>query len=151
MEPEPPNRALARRRFLVRGGLLAVAGLIGAGLLAVVATFPPAEYSFYPQCLSYRLTGLHCPGCGLTRAAHSTLNLEFAQALAYNPLAVVILPYLAVAVLRSAWLWLWDVEPRTNMFPAWLGWTIVGVMVAFWVLRNVPAYPFTLLAPHVLS
>src|SRR5688572_29190300 len=112
MEADSPTRAPARRKLLVRGGLLAVVGLVGAGALAVVAAYPPADHSFYPQCMSYRLTGLHCPGCGLTRSVHSALNLEFAQAVAYNPLAVVILPFLAVAVLRSAWFWLWDVEPQ---------------------------------------
>ncbi len=26
-------------------------------------------------------------------------------------------------------------------------WMLLGVIVLFWVLRNVPAYPFTVLAP----
>jgi hypothetical protein len=32
------------------------------------------------------------------------------------------------------------------MKPVWI-WTLLGVIVAFGVLRNIPIYPFTLLAP----
>jgi hypothetical protein len=28
---------------------------------------------------------------------------------------------------------------------------IFAVFIAYWVLRNVPAYPFTLLAPHEIG
>ena len=28
------------------------------------------------------------------------------------------------------------------------GWTIFALVLAFWIVRNIPLFPFTLLAPH---
>ncbi len=149
-EPEHPplNR---RQRVLVRAGIVAVAAvLVGAGLF-VLASVRPTEESFYPKCMSYRVLGIHCPGCGTTRALHSLLNGHVEQAFAYNPLIALISPYLLFCVLRSAWFWLWGTEPRRSMFPAKWSWPAFAVLMLYWVLRNVPVYPFILLAPHELS
>ena len=35
---------------------------------------------------------------------------------------------------------------RAVVRPVWI-WTLLAVVVLFWILRNVPVYPFTLLAP----
>lgn len=40
-------------------------------------------------CYINKLTGLYCPGCGMTRALHSILRLEFYQALRYNGLSFI--------------------------------------------------------------
>ncbi|HET6572597.1 MAG TPA: DUF2752 domain-containing protein [Fimbriiglobus sp.] len=148
-ERVPP---LARRqRVLVRAALAAGAPLLLAGGALVLATVPPTDASFYPKCISHQLFGIHCPGCGLTRAAHSLLNGRVTQAFAYNPLFMVLSPYLAFALLRSAWFWLWGTEPRRSIFPARYTWVILVVFALYWVLRNLPWYPFTLLAPHEIG
>lgn len=144
----PDRRPVARKTLLIRGGLLAVVGALLAATLAIVSAYKPSDYDFYPKCMSWTVLGIHCPGCGLTRAAHSLLHLDIPQTLAWNPLALFVLPYLGAALLRSLWFWLWDVRSARSMVPERLGWFIVGVMVVFWVLRNVPYEPFTMLAPH---
>lgn len=40
-------------------------------------------------CVFYKITGLYCPGCGLTRCVESLLKLDFYQAFRYNPLAII--------------------------------------------------------------
>jgi uncharacterized protein DUF2752 len=144
----PLNR---RQRVLVRAALAAGTALLLAAGVVVLAAVPPTAASFYPKCVSYQLLGIHCPGCGLTRAAHSLLNGHLAQAFAYNPLLVLLSPYLLFALARSAWFWLWGTEPRRSVFPARYTWVILIVFVGYWVLRNVPVYPFTLLAPHEIG
>src|SRR5688572_21194322 len=107
--PDAVSKPLTRRRrLLVRGGILAVAGVLAAGGLLAVAVVPPADSPYLPKCQFHQLTGLHCPGCGMTRALHAALNGHFAQALAYNPLAPLLLPVIGIAVLRALWDWLWD-------------------------------------------
>lgn len=145
-----------RRRLLVRGGVLAVAGLVAAGGLFVVAIVPPTQDSLFPKCHFYQTTGLHCPGCGMTRALHAALNGHFAQALAYNPLAPVLLPIVGLSIVRALWGWAWgETVPRREREPRrwtrWTPWVLFALLAGFWVLRNIPAYPFTLLAPHELA
>jgi hypothetical protein len=146
--PPPLDR---RQRVAVRVALAAGAAVLGGAALLVVATVPPTAASFYPKCFSYQLLGIHCPGCGVTRSAHSLLNGDLPQAFAYNPLVVLLSPVLLFAAVRSAWFWLWGTEPRRSLFPGKLAWPAFAILVVYWVLRNVPVYPFTLLAPHELS
>jgi hypothetical protein len=145
---EPLNR---RQRVLVRAALVAGAAVLGGVGLFVLTLVPPTADSFYPKCVSYQFLGIHCPGCGMTRAVHSLLNGHVEQAVAYNPLMALLSPYLLFAAVRSAWFWLWGTEPKRSLFPAKYTWVILVVFIAYWVLRNVPVYPFTLLAPHELS
>ena len=44
------------------------------------------------NCMHVRLFGIECPGCGFTRATFSLLNLEFKQALSFNPAVIFIIP-----------------------------------------------------------
>ncbi len=126
-----------------RAALLSTA-LAFVGLAALLRAVPPAPGSFYPRCQLHSLTGLHCAGCGGTRAAYSLLVGDVPQALAYNAPAVLGLPLLAAYLARRA------VGRGPLNFPRWAGGAALVALAAFTVLRNVPLPPFTLLAPHEL-
>ena len=115
-----------------------VAGLCLGVLLLYV--FPPAETRFYPRCIFHAVTGLECPGCGSLRAAHSVLHGDFAAAFRFNPLPFVLLPLagLTWAVYRPAG---WSAIPAK-----WI-WSLLGVIIAFGVLRNLPLPPFNYFNP----
>lgn len=49
-------------------------------------------------CPIYRLTGIACPTCGVTRAWISFLHLRFREAFAYHPLFLPIPAFLFIAV-----------------------------------------------------
>jgi hypothetical protein len=70
---------------------IAVTGLAGA---AVLFRFSPQEYSFYPRCPFYALTGHYCPGCGATRAIAELLHGHVAAALHFNAAVTLLLPIL---------------------------------------------------------
>lgn len=144
------------RQMFVRAVLLALAGGAVLAGLAVVAVVPPSSVPWLPGCLLHRLTGLHCPGCGGTRAAHAALNGDFRQSIAYNPLAAVIIGVFAGMLLHSLRIWFRGEAIRP---PAsgrgWLAryWPVLlmTVFFGFAVLRNIPVFPLTLLAPHELT
>lgn len=137
----------SRRTVRVVLLLLAGCGLVGGALLLLYV--PPTEDSFYPRCQFHSLTGLHCPGCGTTRALHALLNGRVVQAVAYNPLAPVVMPVLGWSLVRSlaGWGRGRPVAPESRLRKVSV-WLLIVALVAFAVLRNIPAYPFTLLAPH---
>jgi hypothetical protein len=137
---------------MVRLGLLVVLATLSAGALCYVAAVPPDDNSPYPKCQLHSLTGLHCPGCGMTRSLHSILNGQFLQAMAYNLLSPILLPFLAITAVRSLWAWAWGEKrsPRRRWLPSWMPLVIGTVLLTFAVVRNIPVYPFTLLAPHEL-
>lgn len=143
----------SRQRILVRGTLVvfAVIGLV-AGLV-VLGVLPPTGNSFYPKCMSYQLAGIHCPGCGMTRAVHAALNGRFVEALSQNVLVVVAVPYLLFTFLRGLWHYLWQTPPRPRRFrwPKWVTVVLIALLVLFTVARNIPTYPFTMLAPKELA
>jgi len=127
---------------------LAVVVPVGASILYA---YSPAENTFYPGCVFNRATGLHCPGCGATRCVHALLHLDFSQALAWNPLFVVMLPFLLYGLARIGFqLWTGRRAPGIN-WPHWGTKAIIGLVLTFWVARNIPYEPFTLLAPHKLE
>ncbi len=108
--------------------------------VAMLYFFSPTEHRFYPRCVFHVVTGLECPGCGTLRAAHSLLHGDFATAFRLNPLVFVLLPLagLTWVVYRPAGL---------SAIPAKWIWALLGVIIAFGVLRNLPFAPFNYFNP----
>lgn len=110
-----------------------VAALATAVILAVVFLVDPNRPGHYPKCPSLLVTGWSCPGCGSLRALHALLHLRFGEALARNPLAVVAAGWLAVRGAR----WFGGRRPTRLAAPAVI-WSLLALILAFWVLRNIP-------------
>lgn len=132
--------------------LAAVAMAVLAGLVALFLVDPARPTfgrfpAFYPPCPLHALTGLHCPGCGTLRALHQLLHGNLRTAFRLNPLMVSSLPFVAYWALSAL---VREVSgrrmPRFFLPAAWI-WVLLGVIVLFGIARNVPLYPFSLLAP----
>lgn len=135
----PPRRTVAPKLLLIGLGL-------GLGIWAVHSQFP-AHKELFPKCLFYELTGLYCPGCGSTRALHALLCGNLGNALHNNALLVFTLPLLMAWMYQQARRWVWGTPLaafwESNPLLPQLG---CAVLVYF-VLRNLPWWPFTILAP----
>jgi hypothetical protein len=59
----------------------------------VLFLFNPSQYSFYPRCALYTMTGIYCPGCGSTRALYQLAHGHLLTALHYNLLLILSLPF----------------------------------------------------------
>lgn len=125
----------SRRAVLLPLGV-AAAALAGA---AYVSAVDPNVAGHYPTCPFLALTGWYCPGCGALRAVHALARGDLSTALARNPLAVVAAGYLVVTWV----LWLDRTargRPRRWLAPPWVLYGVLGAILMFWVLRNVPGW-----------
>jgi Protein of unknown function (DUF2752) len=115
---------------------VAALALVGTGF---VASVDPNVAGHYPTCPFLAVTGWYCPGCGALRAVHALAHGDILTALARNPFAVVAFAYLGVVWV----LWLERTltgRPSRWSTPPWMLYTMVGSILAFWVLRNVPGW-----------
>ncbi len=72
--------------------------ILAVGALAWLWAVDPTQSLFAPRCLFHDLTGLHCPGCGSTRAAHALLHGRLGEALAFNLVFTLGLPLAALVL-----------------------------------------------------
>lgn len=133
-----------------RKGLLILVGLgaCGLGALSLLFFCNPADSGLYPLCPFHALTGGHCPGCGSMRALHQLLHGNFAEAMRLNALLVLSLPLISFMFLKAC-LSMIRRDGRPFQYPrTGTMWVVVIVVLVYWVLRNIPCHPFTLLAPE---
>ena len=94
-------------------------------------------------CLFHEITGLYCPGCGSGRAAIALLRGHPLEALGHNPLLFLLGIPCALVLARE---YLRFVFPGLGLkaltLPAWAGKTALALILAFWLLRNLPGFQF---------
>jgi hypothetical protein len=125
---------------------------VGALGLVVAAVFlretGPSGLGSWMRCTFHDWTGLSCPGCGMTRGTYAALHGRLGEAFRYNPLGMLLLPVLCIGLTVETWGWVRGKPFGSRFKPGKTGVWILGVLVVvFWVLRNIPKWPFTLLAP----
>ena len=132
-----------------RGKWLALAAIAFFALAGAVVlyVFDPATSRLYPPCTFHMLTGLYCPGCGAGRAMHQLLHGNLLRALDLNPLLVLALPLVVYEGFAQVMLWLFNRRPRRLFGGRLSAWAVLVVILVYWVVRNIPVYPFNLLAP----
>jgi hypothetical protein len=65
-------------------------------IIIIIAYFALGRYFLYSLCPMVMVTGLPCPGCGLTRAGFALLRLDLAGAYRIHPFIYPIAGYIAV-------------------------------------------------------
>ncbi|HUD69233.1 MAG TPA: DUF2752 domain-containing protein [Acidimicrobiales bacterium] len=125
-----------------RGASTAIAAIAVGAAIAVHFVIPTRD-QWLPKCPFHELTGLWCPGCGSTRAACALSQGNVFEAFRHN---VLFLPALATLV------WVWSAFALRSFAPSlaersWTRnplnrlkhpWYLVAVVLAFWVVRNIP-------------
>jgi len=121
--------------------------LLTTSFIALFYFWNPANNIIFPKCLFYSATNLYCPGCGSQRAIHQLLHGNLLTGLKFNYLIgflVVVLAYqcyvfVAIRYFHRTIKNLLHKPIATKL--------ILVVVILFWVFRNIPSYPFHLLAP----
>jgi len=119
--------------------------VVAAGALLLLYFFVEPKNGILPKCFFHELTGLFCPGCGVQRSFHALLNGYILTAIDYNLLFILFLPLIIFFILAFS---LGRKHPSTSfIYKPIFSFTVVIVVVSFWVLRNIPVTPFSWLAP----
>jgi hypothetical protein len=139
--PAEVARWTRARRWAARE-VLAV--LAAAAVLYVVN---PLQLSPWLSCPFHAVTGLNCPGCGTVRGLHQLLHGHVLAAFRLNALSMSLLPFLGYPFLSNVMLVARGRGFPRVMVPWAAGWSLVAAVIAFEVLRNIPVWPLTLLAP----
>lgn len=112
--------------------------LVCGGILAAYYFFVRLTGLSIP-CVFYEVTGLKCPGCGLTAMCVHLAHFRFGEALRANPLMFFFAPVLMIMLAL-----------RITVDPKWLDgkskpykiavWVLLGVVMVYWVMRNVMGF-----------
>jgi len=129
---------------IINFGLL----IIFTGLAILFFVLNPTEHEIFPRCVFNSVTGYYRPGCGSQRAIHSLLHLNFAGVVGNNflflPAVLLLIYHYSFAFMNKKFSWK---LPNIFYFKS-TPWIILVVIILFWILRNLPVYPFNSLAPN---
>jgi Protein of unknown function (DUF2752) len=116
--------------------ILSIGAAAGIGVISYCCD--PVHTRLYPPCPFKWLTGFDCPGCGNARALHALLHGDLLGAVHQN---LLLLPSLLLLALWFFIRWTGKGGRLWNRFgkPYWY----VLVVCLFWLLRNIPAEPFS--------
>lgn len=125
--------------------LLGAAAVFAAGALYLYFHDP---YQYPLPCIIKLLTGMYCPGCGAGRACFSILHGKFFDAFCYNPLLVILLPFAGGYIAARGIDWaVTGGNHIDGKISIKLLLAVLIIILVYGILRNIPVFPFSLLAP----
>ena len=114
-----------------------------AFILLKLYLFLHVEYNFTIPCLFYKISGLYCPGCGVTRMLFSIISLDLYQAFRYNPLIFTMIPFIMFYIIDICLKW---IKGKTNYLyleiknKTWI--ILLIITISFGILRNISLFKF---------
>lgn len=115
-----------RRVLLIWGGL---------GLLGLVYAWIVSRFGGIP-CIYRTVTGLRCPGCGVTHMCLSLLRGDLAGAFRANAAVLCLLPVLTWLLVHQSVRYVKQGTLRLLPWEEKLTWAMAAVLLLFGVARN---------------
>ena len=93
-------------------------------------------------CVFHLVTGLKCPGCGVSRMLLSLFRLDFSAAFEYNAVLLCILPVLLPLLMLPLIRYIRTGNGRMTRLEAGISRVLVAVLLIWGVVRNLPGVTF---------
>ena len=107
------------------------------------------QFNIGIPCVYYQISGIYCPGCGMTRAMRSMLKLDLYQAFRYNVFSVILLPFIGLYAVGGIYGWLFNKSNfMGNKIPSVIWIIFIIALLLYGILRNIPQFAY--LAPTVV-
>jgi Protein of unknown function (DUF2752) len=105
--------------------------------VAAYALRETAGAGWMPGCFFRKITGLECPGCGMTRGTYALLHGRFLDAFLFNPVGMILLPLGFIGLSFEVIAWVMNRPPVFRLNPGRWGAAVLGIIViTWWVGRN---------------
>ena len=93
-------------------------------------------------CVIHEITGLKCPGCGVTRMLLALIRLDFRTAFGYNAVLLCMLPLLAALLAVSVIRYIRTGSRKLTRPENGIMWAMIVILLAWGVVRNLPGVYF---------
>lgn len=93
-------------------------------------------------CLFHKITGLYCPGCGITRMFVSLLHFRIKEAFFYNQLVFCLLPLFFILLIDYILIKCKKIGFINNKLKHNIWMFILVASIIFGILRNIPYFSF---------
>ncbi len=116
------------KKYTKREFLIIMAKHVGCGA-AVVVIFYFLSNLFGSICPTYRILGICCPFCGMTRAHLAALRLDFSTAMYYNPVFYLGVPCIFFMAHEKLF------APKYDKHRKIAAGVLLGIIVAVYIVR----------------
>ncbi len=93
------------------------------------------SYNIGIPCIIETTTGLECPGCGTTRAINSLIHFNVREALEYNMLIFITIPFLGYYFISSIYAWIFD--KKVKHLPPIIIIILALIIILYTIIRNI--------------
>ena len=94
----------------------------------------------YIPCVFHEVTGLYCPGCGVSRMIISLCHLNFEKAYFCNQLLFISTPIFLFLIIDTFISNIKNVKALYNRIPNWFYYGYVVLLILFMIIRNIFPY-----------
>ena len=91
----------------------------------------------YIPCIFHKITGLLCPGCGISRMIIAMFHGDFYKAFCYNKLLFVSSPIFVILFIDCVFSTFRNVKPLYMKIPKLVYYIYFFMLIAFGILRNI--------------
>lgn len=107
-------------------------------LLILILYYYINKYTgFYIPCIFREITGLKCPGCGITHMIFDMLNFRFVEAFYENPLVFIYFPFIVAYYFYMTYLYIYNKKDNFLTKISNYTWVVLIVItIIYGIVRN---------------